>query len=114
MKEHVHPQYISELNAFHRWLGTHCLGANAILMWFMLIGLVNAGGWEEWVQIDNTRLMCLVRTKTEKTAMRARKELIDAGLLVYEKGRRGQCGRYKLCWLSCGDTDSADRYDSQN
>ena len=85
MKEHAHPQYISELNAFHRRLGTHCMSANAILMWFMLIGLVNAGGWEEWVQIDNLHLMHLIRTKTEKTALRARKELIDAGLLLYEK-----------------------------
>jgi len=109
-----HPQYITQLNAFHRWLETHFLPANAKLLWFMLIGLFNASGWEEWVQFDNRHLMQMVNAQTEKTALRARQKLIEAGLLVYEKGKKAQPGRYRLVWFTEKDSENDSKNDRES
>lgn len=117
-----HPRYITQLNAFHRWLGSHYLPANARLLWFMLIGLFNASGWEEWVSISTAQLMHLIDTPSDKTAFRARKKLIDAGLLVYESGKKAQPCRYRLVWFpessvthdGENDADCDGDYDGEN
>lgn len=102
MKKAERPQYITQLNAFHRWLCTNYLPPNAKLLWFMLIGLFNAAGWPEYVQIGTLHLMHLVSTQTDKAAFRARQSLVDAGLLLYERGRKNQPGRYRLVWFTDG------------
>ena len=90
------PNYIQQLNLFHRWLETHYLPANAQLLWFHLIGLFNASGWECSVQVSTARLMSLLNTRSNNTVLQARNALVEAGLLEFEAGKNGLPCRYKL------------------
>lgn len=98
------PQYISQINAFHRFIETHYLPLNAQILWFRLIDLCNRNGWEPWLCIDTLRLMTLVGAKCDKTALLARDKLCEAGLLVYEKGKKGQPSRYRMVWFPRNDS----------
>lgn len=103
--------YIDRLNSFNRWLESNALPGNAQLMYFRLLNVFNRAGWPESVQIDNRRLMTLADMRSEKTAILARDKLASAGLLHYEKGRKGRPNRYFLTDLPC---NAYSRNDSIN
>ena len=48
--------------------------------------------------------MTLVGAKCDKTALLARDKLCEAGLLVYEKGKKGQPSRYRMVWFPRNDS----------
>lgn len=88
--------YIKELNAFERWLETNYLPATSQLLWYKLVALFNRCGWAEWITVDNQRLMVLIQCKSEKTFIRARDSLIEKGLFVYRKGKKGCPNAYRM------------------
>ncbi len=88
--------YIQEINAFERWLETNYLPGTSQLLWYKLVALFNRCGWAEWVTVDNQRLMVFIQCKSEKTFIRARDNLIESGLFVYQKGKKGSPNRYKM------------------
>ncbi|WP_296559491.1 conserved phage C-terminal domain-containing protein [uncultured Acetobacterium sp.] len=88
--------YIKELNAFERWLETNYLPATSQLLWYKLVALFNRCGWAEWITVDNQRLMVLIQCKSEKTFIRARDNLIEKGLFVYRKGKKGSPNAYRM------------------
>lgn len=88
--------YIKELNAFERWLETNYLPATSQLLWYKLVALFNRCGWAEWITVDNQRLMVLIQCKSEKTFIRARDSLIEKGLFVYRRGKKGSPNAYRM------------------
>ena len=88
--------YIKEQNRFDSWLETNDLPNLSMCMWYRLFAVFNKTKWEEWVSIDNARLMKLIKCKSEKTAIEAREKLIEAGLLQFEQGHKGSPSRYRL------------------
>lgn len=94
--------YIAELNAFDRWLETNYLPALSELLWRKMIALFNRCGWAEWISVDNQRLMGLIQVKREATFIDYRNKLVEAGLIEYQKGKKGSPNRYKLISLSEG------------
>ena len=92
--------YIDRLNSFNRWLESNALPANAHVMYYGLLHIFNRAGWPETVQVDNLRLMLMIGTSAETTAVRARDKLVDAGLIRYKRGKKGVPGRYSLCEIS--------------
>lgn len=88
--------YIEEINSFHRWLETHHLSSTAQLLWFKFMNLFNRCGWEEWVSVDNLTLRLLSCSGCEKSALKARNELVKAGLVTHIKGKRGCPSKYKM------------------
>ena len=88
--------YIDLINAFERWLETNYLPSAAQLLWYKLIHIFNRAGWCEWVTVDNQRLMCVMQMESEKTLIRCRDKLIDAGLFEYKKGKKGSPNQYKI------------------
>ncbi len=88
--------YIKELNAFERWLETNYLPATSQLLWYKLVALFNRCGWAEWITVDNQRLMVLIQCKSEKTFIRARDSLIEKGLFVYRRGKKGCPNMYRM------------------
>ncbi|HOR13249.1 MAG TPA: hypothetical protein PKX46_04930 [Clostridia bacterium] len=88
--------YLQQINAFERWLETSYLPYPSQLLWYKLMCLGNRSGWSEWVIVDNRRLMSMMQQKHEKTLIRWRDALIDAGLVEYKRGSKGAPGRYKL------------------
>ena len=53
-----------------------------------LMGICNRAGWSEWVTVDNLRLMAAMQMGREATLIKARDELIKAGLIEYQKGKK--------------------------
>ena len=92
--------YIAEINVFNQWLETHYLSTHAQLLWYKFMNLFNKTGWQEWVQVDNLRLMVFINAGSYKTALKARDELIEKGLLTYVKGKKGQPNSYKMISLT--------------
>ena len=88
--------YIAEINAFEQWLETNYLPSSAQLLWYKLIMLCNRAGWCEWVTVDNQRLMALMQLKREHTLIDLRDKLIQAGLIEYQKGKKGCPNKYRL------------------
>lgn len=88
--------YILEINAFEQWLETHYLPISSQLLWYKLMNICNRSGWSEWVTVDNLRLMAVIKMSNEKTFMKTRDNLIESGLIEYEKGKKGSPSRYKL------------------
>lgn len=88
--------YISEINAFEQWCENHYLPISAQLMWYRLMHICNRAGWSEWVSVDNLRLMAAMQIGREATLIKTRDDLIKAGLIEYQKGKKGCPNRYKM------------------
>lgn len=54
----------------------------------------NKANWQKWIQVDNLRLMAAMQMSSEKTLIKCRDELMKAGLIAYQKGKKG-C-KYRL------------------
>lgn len=93
--------YITEINAFEQWLETHYLSISAQLLWYKLMAIFNRTGWNEWVTVDNLRLMAAMQMGREATLIKVRDELIKAGLVEYQKGKKGSPNKYRLVNCTC-------------
>lgn len=91
--------YIAEINGFERWLETHHLPTVAQLLWYKLLYWSSRSGWPEWTQVDNRRLMVSLQIAREASLTENRDRLVNAGLVEYQKGRKGVPGRYRLISL---------------
>jgi hypothetical protein len=92
--------YLAEIIAFERWLESHYLPIPSQLLWYKLMYIVNKAGWCEWVVVDNLRLMAAVSMSREATLIKARDDLLKAGLIQYQKGKKGSPNKYKINFLS--------------
>lgn len=88
--------YIAEINAFEQWLEHNYLPISSQLLWYKLMALFNRSGWSEWVSVDNLRLMAALQMRREATFISVRDELIKAGLIEFQKGKKGSPNKYKL------------------
>ena len=88
--------YIEYLNGFNRWLESNVLPGNAQLMFFKFLDVFNRAGWPEYVQVDNLRLTLMIDAGAVSTAIRARDKLVEAGFLVYVKGKKGTPNKYGI------------------
>lgn len=88
--------YIAEINAFEQWIETNYLPISSQLLWYKLMSICNKSGWSEWVTVDNLRLMAIMQMSREATLIKVRDELIKAGLINYQKGKKGHPNKYQL------------------
>ena len=88
--------YIHEINGFERWLETHPLPTTAQLLWYKLLYWSSRTGWQEWTQVDNRRLMVSLQIAREASLTENRDRLVNAGLIVYQRGKKGCPGRYHI------------------
>ena len=93
--------FILEINAFEQWLETHYLPDLSQLLWYKLMTFANRSGWSEWVTVDNLRLMAAMQMRREATMIKARDELIKAGLIEYQKGKKGSPNKYRIISFTC-------------
>ncbi len=91
--------YLAEILAFEQWRETHYLPISPQLLWYRLMYYCNRSGWSEWVTVDNLRLMAAMQMSREATLIKARDELIKAGLVEYQKGKKGSPNRYRMISL---------------
>lgn len=88
--------YLDHINSFNQWCESNYLPTTAQLMYFKLLSIFNKAGWREWVQVDNLRLMALTDVKREQRIIEQRNKLLEAGLIEYQKGKKGYPNKYKL------------------
>ena len=88
--------YILEINAFEQWTETHYLPIPSQLLWYRLMSICNKAGWSEWVTVGNQRLMATLQMSREASFIKARDELIKAGLIEYQKGKKGCPNKYRM------------------
>ena len=88
--------YILEINAFEQWTETHYLPIPSQLLWYKLMSICNKAGWSEWVTVGNQRLMATLQMSREASFIKARDELIKAGLIEYQKGKKGCPNKYRM------------------
>ena len=87
--------YIQEINKFEQFVESNYLSSMAQLLWYKLMQKCNRSGWQEQIQISNLRLMADLHIG-EKTLIKVRKELEEAGLIEVVKGKKGCPNQYKL------------------
>ena len=92
--------YLSEIIAFERWCETNYLPISSQLLWYKLMAISNKAGWSEWVTVDNLKLMAAMQMGREATLIKTRDELIKAGLVEYQKGKKGSPNKYKMVSLA--------------
>lgn len=88
--------FISEITAFYRWVKSNHLSANAQLLWFQLFCLWNEAGFPDWLQVDTLRMMGMIQVGSKNTLVRARDELLQAGLVKMIKGKHKSPHKYQF------------------
>ena len=81
--------YIDYPNAFNQWTENNQLPIASKVMYYGLLHIFNRCMWPEWVQVSNQRLMRMINTRHELSVIRTRERLTDAGLISYERGKKG-------------------------
>lgn len=94
-------KYLDLINIFERWLESNFLSPSAQLLYYKILSIFNRAGWAEYVQVDNLRLMTLVCLRSEKSLLRARDELVAAGFIWVERGKKGSPNKYWLDKKHC-------------
>lgn len=93
--------YIKEIDGFERWLEINYLPALSQALWYKLMYYCNRMGWPEWFQVDNRRLMMSLQIAREASLVEYRDRLVNAGLIVFQRGRKGSPNKYHM--VSCFD-----------
>jgi hypothetical protein len=101
--------FITEMNGFYTYTKTHHLSSNAQLLWMHLFCLWNEAGFPEWLQVDAMRMMTMIDTKSRSTMVRARDQLINAGLLICQTQNNNQPNKYRFVSFGSDDRSSAKK-----
>ncbi|MGV8905803.1 MAG: hypothetical protein ACOH15_04305 [Acetobacterium sp.] len=88
--------FVSEITAFYRWIKSNHMTMNAQMLWFHLFCYWNEAGFPDWLQVDTLRMMGMVQMKSRNTLIRARDELVNAGLLRVTKGKHKTPNKYQF------------------
>ena len=87
--------YLTEIKLFYDWLETHELTPSAILLWHGLMFIANRAGWDTEMTVPMRRLEG-VTYMTEASIYRARKALVNAGILTVEERGSNRASIYTL------------------
>lgn len=101
--------YIDYLNEFNRWIENDHLTLPAQVLYFRLLNVFNRAGWPEWVPVDTIRLQVMTNGLSKPAVYRARDELVKAGFIRYQQGKKGAPSRYALVEIENSGTDSLQK-----
>ncbi|MUV37803.1 hypothetical protein JNUCC1_01609 [Lentibacillus sp. JNUCC-1] len=90
--------YIKELNAFKEWKMMNRLSPSAVALWYALMSINNSVRWKRAFNAPNSavqQLTCL----SKQGVVNARTQLVDKGLIRYEKGNRSGAPVYQMISL---------------
>ncbi len=90
--------FLNEVTAFETWLESHELSISAQLLWHKLMYLSSQNEWKE-VMINNLNLMKTMQMGREATLIKTKEELVQAGLIEFEKGKKGSPNRYRILFF---------------
>lgn len=95
--------YIAEINNFYGWVMLNPIPPDAQALWHFLMQMnnrcaVNIGGkfyWRVDFKVPNTTVTSILAFSRQQLD-RMRNELIQAGRIVYKKGKGSQAGTYRM------------------
>lgn len=91
--------FFSEWRAFQQWTLLNRPTASQIVLWYTLCGICNFEGWPEWFVVKTATLEAM--TGLSKAGIqKTRNQMVQLGLIDYEKGSNRVSGRYRLVELS--------------
>lgn len=99
--------FVSEMAAFNRWIKSNSLSVNSRLLWFQLFLYWNEAGFPDWLQVDIVRLMGIVQVNSRNTVIRARDDLVRAGLLISKRGKNREPNKYQFVLFSGANSRSS-------
>ena len=94
--------YILLTEGFQNWLeannsaAAHRVPFITQLLFFKLIHLFKLSDWSEWIQMTQLEMMMHLQISNPVCFCGAKKMLIEEGLIIYSKGKRGIPSKYKL------------------
>ena len=90
--------YIKQNVAFFELQMTNQISVNAQAIYHLLFNINNKAGWIKKFRVSNAMLIAYTEL-SEQAIIRARNELINLGIIEYEKGNGRECGTYSLVRL---------------
>lgn len=105
--------YLHELNAFRDWSLLNHPSTGQVALWYSLMSINNMTGWQEWFTVANQTLQLM--TGMSKAGLdKARTQLINKGLLLYQPGSTRQAGKYKLISIHSKKVDQWENNQEAN
>lgn len=90
--------YILQINEFYKKLLTMSVSSNAQALYNLLLSVDNSLRWEKKFTMPNTVIMSFLNISLP-TLQRARAELLNKGLIIYDKGSKNEAGIYEIVLL---------------
>lgn len=88
--------YIEQLNFFAEYCEQERLSSYAQLLWYKLVQMNNNFYWKKYFTVSNQKLMDSMSVGTERTLIKARKELTKRGLVKFQRGYKGNPSTYTI------------------
>lgn len=88
--------YLLELRAFKDWCLMNQPSTGQIALWYALMQMANASGWQDWYSVPSQTLE-LLSGLSRSGIDKARKSLVDRGLIGYRPSdNRKKASKYKI------------------
>lgn len=87
--------YLKQLNSFYELLLSNPLNANSQCLYFSLLNINNKCNWKKEFTVANSTLMIFTGLNIS-SLQRARNNLIQKGLIKYQKGQGNKAGVYEI------------------
>lgn len=97
--------YIKQLNAFYDWLLLNPISAKEQALYLAILHLNNKSGWREEFTIANQTLQAIC-SMSRSELHKLRNKLEQIGLIEYQRGKKNQAGKYKICFLYETNTET--------
>ena len=88
--------YLKQIIAFDKWEELHPLSDKTYKLWFKLMAIANASGWDEWLSVPLLKLKSELHTNRDQTILDCRNALVQAGRIEVRKGKHGKAAEYRL------------------
>ena len=88
-------KYISQINAFWNWARLNELPSGSGYLYFAILDCANTCGWKDEFNAPNSTLQAMAGLDRYGLT-RYRNILIQAGLITYKQGKRGNAGIYTI------------------
>ena len=100
--------YITEINAFYDVVITSDLTADSIALWHVLMNISNRAGWPRQFKVPASVLQGYLNYSYSSLS-RARKELVDAGIIRHIPMAGRQAPYYQLLSLTMQKGKTVDK-----
>lgn len=91
--------YIKQINGFWNWRMFNEISHGAVDLYFAILHCANTAKWKTGFNIPNSTLLKLAHFADSSGLIKTRNQLIQCGLIEYQKNKNGKAGNYKVIRL---------------